>query len=183
LAQITQLLAGLHANGARGRDQLFASTYEELRRLAHARLHRGGRSSVLDTCALVHEAYLRIVKSPALAARDRRAYFAYASRVMRSVIVDSVRERRSRRRGGGAVAVTLAADHVEVNRADDATILRVHEALDVLAQADARLAEIVEMRYFGGFSEREIAHALGLGERTVQRHWDKARRILVAALA
>jgi RNA polymerase sigma factor (TIGR02999 family) len=137
---------------------------------------------VLDTTSLVHECYLRFVKVSQLRVDDRRAFFGYVSRVMRSVIVDSARERLAECRGGGVTPLTLSTKLVENLVDDEQTILKVHEALEVLAQVDARLAQVAEMRYFGGYSEREIAETLEVTERTVQRDWEKARLILGAAL-
>jgi len=182
LGQITQLLDRMEVGDGSARDALFTGAYEELRRLAHSRLRDGGRNIVLDTTSLVHESYLRFVKVGKLGIEDRRGFFRYASRVMRSVIVDSARERLAERRGGGLSPLTLTTQLVENLANGEQTILRVHEALEVLAQAGARLAQVAEMRYFGGYSEREIAEALGLTERTVQRDWEKARGILRAAL-
>jgi RNA polymerase sigma factor (TIGR02999 family) len=182
LEQITQLLARMQDGDETARDALFAATYGELRRLARSRLRDGGRNTLLDTTSLVHESYLRFVKVRQLRVDDRRAFFGYASRVMRSVIVDSARERLAECRGGGVRPLTLTTKLVENLVDDEETILKVHEALDVLAQADARLAQVVEMRYFGGYTEREIAEALEITDRTVQRDWEKARLILGAAL-
>lgn len=182
MEQITQLMARMHAGDQSARDALFEATYGELRRLARSRLKEGGRNTVLNTTSLVHEAYLRFVKVGELRVEDRKSFFGYASRVMRSVIVDSARERLAESRGGGVSPLTLKTDLVE-NLADgEEAILNVHEALQVLEQADARLARVVEMRFFGGYSEQEIAEALGVTERTVQRDWEKARAILGAAL-
>jgi RNA polymerase sigma factor (TIGR02999 family) len=179
---ITQLMARMHAGDAGARDALFAATYGELRRLARSRLKDGGRNTVLDTTSLVHESYLRFVKVGQLVVEDRKAFFGYASRVMRSVIVDSARERLAESRGSGQGALTLNTQLVESLGSGEQDILNVHEALQVLEQADERLAKVVEMRYFGGYSEQEIAQALGVTERTVQRDWEKARVILDAAL-
>jgi len=164
------------------RDALFTAAYEELRRLANSRLRDGGRNTLLDTTSLVHECYLRFVRVGQLRIQDRRAFFGYASRVMRSVIVDSARERLAERRGGGLVPLTLTTRLLEQPAEGEDWILKVHEALEVLAQADARLARVVEMRYFGGYSEREIAETLQVTERTVQRDWEKACAILRVAL-
>jgi RNA polymerase sigma factor (TIGR02999 family) len=137
----------------------------------------------LDTTCLVHEAYLRFVHAGDLRAEDRRAFFAYASQVMRSVIVNSVRERIAQKRGGGDRRPLTLSTQVAANVSDDAqTILKVHEALEALEQADPRLAPVAQMRYFGGYSEQEIAETLDITERTVQRDWEKARLILAAAL-
>src|SRR5437899_2411539 len=106
MTRITQLLERVRAQDAGARDALFAAAYEELRRLARARLRDGGRNTVLETTSLVHECYLRFVGAGELRASDRRAFFAYASQVMRSVILNSVRERQAERRGGGAPHVT-----------------------------------------------------------------------------
>jgi RNA polymerase sigma factor (TIGR02999 family) len=183
MTQVTQLLERMHAGDAAARDALFAAAYGELRRLARARLRDGGRNTVLETTALVHECYLRFVRAGELRAEDRRAFFAYASQVMRSVILNSVRERQAERRGGDLQQLTLSTELIANLGDGEETILRVHEALQVLAQADARLAQVVEMRYFGGYSDGEIAETLGVTERTVRRDWEKARAILADALS
>ena len=108
MAQITQLLQKMHAGDAEARDALFVVAYEELLRLARARLRDGGHSTVLETTSLVHECYLRFVAAGQLRGEDRRAFFGYASQVMRSVIVDSVRKRQTERRGGDVPQLTLS---------------------------------------------------------------------------
>jgi RNA polymerase sigma factor (TIGR02999 family) len=179
---LTELLGRMRAGDDQARDALFTAAYKELRRLAHARLRDGGRNTVLDTTSLVHESYLRLVMAGELRAEDRRAFFAYASKVMRSVIVNFANERLSQKRGGDALRLTLSTELAAGLGTDEDTVLKVHEALAVLEQADARSARVVEMRYFGGYSEAEIAEALGVNERTVRRDWDKARALLLAAL-
>lgn len=164
------------------RDRLFASAYKELRKLARSRLRGGGRNTVLDTTALVHESYLRFLSCGHLCSDDRRAFFAYASRVMRSVIIDAVRERGALRRGGDLAVLTLNTRRLDELPAGEDDLIGVDEALDALAQAEPRLAKVVEMRYFGGYTEVEIGDALGLTERTVRRDWDKARRLLRALM-
>ena len=181
--RLTVLLARVTAGDRAARDALFAAVYPELKRLAHARLHGGGRNTVLDTTALVHESYLRLVQTGALGFDDRRAFFGYASRVMRSVIVDSVRARLAERRGGQAEKLTLGSEPALNVAQHDEHILQVHAALEQLEQADARAAQMVEMRYFGGYTDREIADTLDLTERTVQRDWEKARLLLRALLS
>ena len=180
--QLTELLKQLQAGDVDARNTLFAAAYSELQLLAHARLRNGGGSSVLDTTSLVHESYLRFVNAGELRAEDRRAFFAYASQVMRSVIVDSMRERTRRKRGGVGQPLTLSTKLVATVAEAQETVLKVHEALDSLGQAEPRLAKVAEMRYFGGYSEQEIAEALDISERTVQRDWEKARIMLLAAL-
>ena len=181
--RLTVLLSRLSEGDRAARDALFAAAYPELRRLAHSRLHRGGRNTVLDTTALVHESYLRLVQTGQLTFDDRRAFFGYASQVMRSVIVDSARARSAERRGGDAHPLTLSTDLAHDIRQDDAGIIQVHDALQELEQADARAARMVEMRYFGGYSDREIADTLDVTERTVQRDWEKAKMLLRAILS
>lgn len=182
MTDLTQLIRQVSAGEAGARDELFSAAYTELRKLAHARLFHGGRNTVLDTTALVHESYLKFLNSGELRADDRRAFFAYASSVMRSIIIDTVRERQSERRGAGAAHVTLSTQLIEADGGTGDDVLRVHEALDVLAQAEPRLAQVVEMRYFGGYTEAEVAEALDLTERTVRRDWDKAKLLLGAIL-
>jgi RNA polymerase sigma factor (TIGR02999 family) len=183
LTEITQLLQQAQAGDASAREALFAAAYPVLERLARARLRDGGRNTLLDTRGLVHEAYLRYVRSGALRAEDRRAFFAFASQVMRSVIVSSARERTAEKRGSGRRPLTLSTDVADRLPAGEDEILRVHEALDSLDYVDARLAQVVQMRYFGGYSEQEIAETLDVTERTVQRLWLKARLMLQAAIA
>jgi len=182
VSQITQLLGRVQGGDEDARSALFAAAYEDLRRLARARLRSGGRSTLLDTTALVHESYLRFLKVRALRAEDRRAFFAYAAQVMRSVILNVVRERQAQRRGGDVQELVLHTQMVGEIAGDEETVLKVHEALLELEQASPRLAEVALMRYFGGYSETEIAEALEVTERTVERYWQKARLILLVAL-
>jgi RNA polymerase sigma factor (TIGR02999 family) len=182
MGQLTVLLNRIHAGDSTARDALFAAAYAELHRLAQARLRAGGRNAVLDTTCLVHESYLRFVDAGELSSEDRQAFFAYASRVMRSVIVDTIRDRLAKKRGGDWMRLTLSTELAANIPGDEETVIKVHEALAVLEKADPRLAEVAQMRYFGGYSGGEIADTLGVSERTVQRDWDKARLILAAAL-
>jgi RNA polymerase sigma factor (TIGR02999 family) len=189
-------------NGARGRytplmdnnmgpssfdlPGLSAQAYRQLRVIARARLRDGGRETLLDTTALVHEAYLRIVGGAAaadLGFEQQRSFMAYASRAMRSVIVDFARRRQTERHGGEVFLVTLTGTLGERQPAAADDIVRVHEALEELARIDARLAQVVEMRYFAGLDEVQIAQALGISERTVRRDWEKARLLLERTLA
>lgn len=186
-ARIQPLLARARAGDAAAAGELFALLYQDLRRLAHARLYSGGNAgNLIDTTMLVHESYERFAQLSRLDVSDRGHFMTYASRVMRSVIVDFARERNAERRGGGADPVTLttglgaaladAAPHAHPE------VLRVHEALEELAQIESRLAQVVEMRYFGGLSNAEIAQALGVGLRTVERDWERARLYLYTTL-
>jgi RNA polymerase sigma factor (TIGR02999 family) len=180
--QITQLLERMHAGDAGAREALFAGAYSELRRLAHARLRDGGRNTVLQTTSLVHESYLRYVAAGELRAEDRRAFFAYMSQVMRSVILGEVRQRLAERRGGNAPQLTLQTEQADGLPADGEGILKVHDALLELEAVNARLAQVVQMRYFGGYTEQEIAETLGVTDRTVRSDLQRARLILAEAL-
>lgn len=182
MGSVTQLIQQVGAGNCGARDELFAAAYSELRKLARSRLRDGGRNTFLETTALVHESYLRFLGAGQLRIEDRRAFFAYASKVMRSVIVDSVREHQAERRGGNWVEMTLDTQVGAELPNGEAEVLHVHEALLALAQAEPRLATVVEMRYFGGYTEAEIADTLGLTERTVRRDWDKARVLLMHSL-
>ena len=179
---LTQLIQQVGSGDLAARDELFSTAYSELRKLARSRLRDGGRNTFLETTALVHESYLRFVKLGELRIEDRRAFFGYASKVMRSVIIDSVRERQAERRGGDLVELTLNTQISAELPSGETEILHVHEALLALEEVEPRLATVVEMRYFGGYSELEIAEALGLTERTVRRDWDKARLLLMSSL-
>ena len=169
----------------RGAFSLFESSYDDLRKVARARLLRGPRGPLLDTTSLVHESFLRIASARNLKVQDRAHFFRYAAHVMRSVIVDTVRTRMAARRGGDAPHVTFTGRllHAAPSDSGEAEIVRVHEALDQLAQHDGRLAQLVELRYFAGLTDAEIAEALGTTDRTVRRQWEKARLLLHEALA
>ena len=182
MTTLTQLIQDVDANAPGAREALFAEAYGELRKLARSRLRDGGRNSVLETTALVNESFLRFIQAGNLRLEHRRAFFAYASRVMRSVIVDTIRERQAQRRGGGQALLTLDTAVADGLPAGEAEVVGIDEALDLLAQAEPRLAQVVEMRYFGGYSEEEIALALDVTTRTVRRDWSRARLLLMVAL-
>jgi len=182
MGTLTELIRRVNAGDGAARDALFAEAYRELRKLARSRLRDGGRNTFLDTTAVVHESYLRFLDAGVLRTEDRRAFFGYASKVMRSVIIDAVRERQAERRGGDLTQLTLDTQVAADLPAGEAEILHVHEALRTLEAVEPRLAAVVEMRYFGGYTEAEIAEAMGLTERTVRRDWDKARLLLRSAL-
>lgn len=160
--------------------KLFALLYEELRALARKQVHRS--STPVSTTTLVHESYLRLSEAGRLSIEDQRHFLAYASTVMRSIVVDFARENLAQKRGSGVAPVTLNTDIVNSTVANDAQVLEIHEALDQLGALDQRLAKVVEMRYFGGLNDSEIADALQLTTRTVQRDWEKAKLFLRATL-
>lgn len=179
---ITLLLKAAGAGDAQAADRVIGLLYADLQRLARSRLRRAGELTQLDTTALVHEAYLRLQAQQDLAFEDRGRFLAYAAQVMRSVVVDLVRARQAERRGGHLQQVTFSTAVAEMAQQTEAQVLQVHEALQALAAQDPRLAQVVEMRYFAGLSEAEIAQALQRTERTVQRDWHKARLFLAAMM-
>lgn len=182
MSEITQLLERINGGDAAARDSLFALLYQDLRKLARSRLKRSEPITLLNTTSLVHESYLRFLNARGLEFADRGRFFGYAASVMRSVVVDEVRKRRTERRGGSAEHIELDTGVADSAQQDEDQIIRVHEALEQLSALDPRLAHVVEMRYFAGLSEEEIAGILGITERTVRRDWDKARTLLFSAL-
>jgi RNA polymerase sigma factor (TIGR02999 family) len=161
---------------------LTAAAYEDLRRLAKARLRSSGPLTLLDTAGLVSDTYKRLALQHNLQIESRAHFLGYCSRIMRSIVVDLVRERNAGRRGGGERNITLNTALGASLTADDEP-LRVDDALADLAKLEPRLAQVVEMRYFGGYHEEEVAEALGITARTVQRDWQKARVLLQAMLS
>lgn len=180
---VMALLTAIRRGEAGAADQLFSLLYPDLRQMAHSRLRRSGHLTLLDTTGLVHEAYLRLFKAGTLEADDRGQFMAYAARVMRSVVVDFVRRRAADRRGGDVVHVGLDDPAAAVSDPRENEVVRIDEALQELAAIDERLVVVVEMRYFAGMTESQVAEALGLSRRSVARDWEKARMFLAAALA
>ena len=164
------------------KDALLPLLYDELRHLARARLSSGGRNITLDTTALVHESFLRLQKAGQFEGADRDHFLAYAATTMRSIVVDAIRRRRSERHGGNVVHVTLGTHAASELGASEEEILEVHDALGFLAKVNTRLAQVVEMRYFLGLTDAEIAAALGMTDRTVRRDWERARLLLASMM-
>jgi len=155
--------------------------YHELNQLARSKLSRETTFTHLNATSLVHEAYLRLVRQSDVPGQNRRMFFAYVSGVMRSVIVDYVRERGASKRGRSAIHVTLTSNDIEAEP-EPTDVESLDAALKALAELDARAGQIVEMKYFGGLSNEEIAEALDLSLATVKREWQKARAFLYRAL-
>ena len=177
---ITGVLNQAVGGDAVARDRLYALLYGELVRLARSHLAGSGAVS-LNPSAVVHEAYLRMLRREATPMRDRRAFFAYASTVMRSVLVDHVRERGAEKRGGGVAPLTLTTGVLhDAIVAEDFT--RLNDALLELRQVDDRCFQVVEMRYFAGMTEEDIAQELAVSVPTVKRDWRKARAFLFEQL-
>lgn len=182
MGEVTKLLQRVKTGEAGARDVLFATVYDELLKVARQRLSGSATPTQLDPPALVHEAYLRLVRQQVLSGDNRAEFLAYASTVMRNVVVDFVRERLAQKRGGDARRVTLNTRIGEEMVADDTDLEALSLALDHLAQADARSHRIVEMRYFGGLTLEEIGEIESLSLATVKRDWQKARAFLYDAL-
>jgi len=157
-------------------EEFFASLYGELRRVADRELRRHAGASVSPT-TLVHEVYVNLADRPPLNFPDKARFLAYAARAMRGLIIDFARNRQAQKRGAGFQITRLSTQLGEV-AADGQELSRLSDALDQLAVVDPRLAEIVDLKYFCGFSFAEIAALSGLSERTVQRDWEKARLVL-----
>lgn len=182
MRDITQLLKAAATGDPDASEQVVAALYDDLRRLARKHLRPGGAHTLLDTTGLVHEVWLRLADPQGKDYPDRGRFLAYAARAMRSVVIDLLRARQAERRGGGVALLTLDTAIAEQTPHAQDQVVRVHEALEELAQAEPRLAQVVEMRYFAGLGERDIALALGITERTVQRDWQKARLFLATSL-
>jgi RNA polymerase sigma factor (TIGR02999 family) len=176
---VTELLAKWRAGDEAALAELTAILYDQLRRLAQQHLRKERRDHTIQSTALVHEAFLQLAKQQEVDWRGRGHFFALASTLMRRILVDHARARLASKRGGGAVAIDLdhVADVEAPHPADhtDEDVGAIDQALTLLAQIDARQAQIVEMRYFGGLSITETAEALELSEATVKRDWMLAR--------
>lgn len=175
-------VAGAPAEAGVPTDALFDTLYTELRRLARRELFLRGRPGVgLGVTTVLHEAYLKMSGTDGAVFVDHSRFMAYAARVMRGLIIDDVRRRRSQKRGGLFEITSLATDHAD-NLADPEALARIGDALDELATVEPDLAEIVDLKFFCGFSFTDIAVMRGLSERTIQRSWEKARLYLHHAI-
>jgi len=181
VGDVTLLLAAARHGKSDAVDQLYSLLYQELRSVARGQLRRQDHGRALDTTLIVHESYLKLRDRGALKPEDRPQFLAYAASAMRSVIIDLARSRLAEKRGGDNV-VALRTNVAESASASDEELIGIHEALEELAAIEPRLAKIVEMRYFVGMSEQDVAEALGIAKRTAQRDWEKARMFLFAAL-
>lgn len=167
-------------SNAGSHEMLFASLYGELRRLAARELRRRGGVS-LSATTLLHEAYFKIQQRDDLAFPDQARFLAYAARAMRTLVIDYVRKRDARKRGAGFEITSLTSSlHEQV--VDCSELERLGDAIDMLAQLAPELAQLVDLKFFCGYSLIEIAAMRGVSERTAQRDWDKARVLLKRAL-
>jgi RNA polymerase sigma factor (TIGR02999 family) len=178
---VTELLLAHGRGDAAAFDRLVGLVYDDLRRLARGQLRRMRPGQTLDTTALVHEAYVRLVDQRRVPWQDRGHFLAVTATAMRQILIDYARARTRHKRGGGAVPATL--DEAQIGVAGDAeALLEINRALERLGEIDPRLVRVVECRYFAGYSEQETATALGVSLRTAQRDWLRARAWLREAL-
>ncbi|MBK6333418.1 MAG: sigma-70 family RNA polymerase sigma factor [Thermomonas sp.] len=181
--EITVLLDAAHKGDRGAMDRVLATLYQELHSMARRQL-AGQHGHTLDATALVHEAYLKLIGRGKGAAQfdDRAHFFAYAASAMRSVVVDYARQRLAQKRGGDQHRVTDLPEDIEGGIRLDEDMLGLDTALTRLSSVDPRLTQVVELRYFAGLSELEIAALLQRSERSVRRDWQKARMFLLASL-
>ena len=175
------LLVDLRSGNREALDRITALAYDELREIAHRHRRFGRESETLATTALVHEAYLKLVDQSRAQWNDRAHFLALAAVAMRHILADRAKGRAALKRGGDAVRITLDEAMVAADDQPDA-LLQIDAALDRLERIDARLARVVECRFFGGMTNEEIDSALGVTVRTVERDWVKARILLRADL-
>jgi RNA polymerase sigma factor (TIGR02999 family) len=173
------LAASRHGNDG-ACAEAFAATYDELRRVARRELRRLRPGQTLTTTSLVHEAFVKLVRSPVDTA-DRTHFLALAARAMRQILVDYLRQRSAQKRGGDWRIATFDGESLPAEGLAD-ELLAVDRALTELEEVDPRLARLVEWRFFGGMTEEEVATALDITSRTVRREWQKARAFLFRAL-
>ncbi len=181
VGDITELLSASRDGDVAARDELFRRVHSELVSIARARLAQAPALTELDACGLVNEAYVRLAGRTGLPGADRRAFYAYAARLMRSVIVDRLRERRALKRGGDLIRVTVSTENAQ-DPVDQEQFERLDAALTELSRIDERGARIVEMRFFAGLSIEDVAATLELSPATVKRDWMKSRAFLFRAL-
>jgi RNA polymerase sigma factor (TIGR02999 family) len=170
---LSSLIEAVERGDSSGADALFSALYAELRRLAARELARQGVPLSLSPTTLLHQAYIEIAPREGASFPDRARFMGYAARVMRGLIIDHVRNRQAQKRGG-QFEITSAPTDFE-HAVDDRELTRISSALDELAEVEPSLAQIVDLRFFCGFTFAEIAAMKGISERTAQRHWEKAR--------
>jgi RNA polymerase sigma factor (TIGR02999 family) len=178
---ITSLFESAEQGDAAASEALFAALYTELHRMARRELGRRGGQVTLSATTLLHEAYIKMSDRDDVAFPDRPRFMAYAARVMRGLIIDHVRRRHARKRGG-AFEITALQTTVADRVTNDKELQRISDALDELGAIDAALAETVDLKFFCGFSFGEIAAMRNVSERTIQRQWEKAKLYLHRAL-
>ena len=172
--QVTKLLSAWRGGDEIAQDRLFKVVYSDLRRLAHRYMANERPGQTLQTTALVHEAYLRLVDINQVQWQDRTHFFAIAARVMRRILVDSARARNYQKRGGNAESITLNEALLVTSR-QSPDLVALDDALTALAEVDPRKSQVVELRFFGGLNTEEIAEILSVSSDTVLRDWKTAK--------
>jgi RNA polymerase sigma-70 factor (ECF subfamily) len=180
--EITQLLAEWSEGNQAALDQLYPLVYNELRRLAHGYLRRERKGHTLQTTALINEAYLRLVDQKHVHWANRSHFFGISAQIMRRILIDHARRYDYAKRGGGAQRISLDEAAVVAKQRGRA-LLMLDEALKSLAKIDPRRSQVVELRYFGGLNNEEIAGVLKISENTVTRDWNMARAWLYQELS
>ncbi len=181
-AEVTELLLAWRAGDAAALEQLMPLVYAELRRIARNYLRKERAGHTLQTAALVNEAYLRLLDAQNISWQNRAHFFAISSTLMRRVLVDMARERQAHKRGGSAQQIVLDEGLLAgTERTED--LVALDEALTALAAVDARKSKVVELRFFGGLSEAEMAEALQVSPETVRRDWRLAKAWLLRFLS
>ena len=175
------MMQAANLGDANARQQVFAVLYKDLHRIAQRELGRRGGSLGLSPTIVLHEAYLEMSGRSTVVFPDRARFLAYAARVMRGLIIDYARNRHAQKRGGGFEITSLPTEIPEF-LVDDRELTQIGDALDALVAIDPGLAELVDLKFFCGFTFSEIAELRGISERTVQRDWDKARTLLHRSL-
>lgn len=179
--EITQLLLNWRAGDRMALDELVPLVQTELKRLARNYMRRQRIGHTLQTTALVNEAFIRLVDSDKVNWQDRNHFYAISAQLMRRILVDAARRKNSQKRGGERVQVTLD-DRLNVSDEKETDLLALDEALSMLAELNPRQCQIVELRYFGGLTEEQIAETLEVSSRTVRRDWNLARAWLFREL-
>ncbi|MBI3849305.1 MAG: sigma-70 family RNA polymerase sigma factor [Verrucomicrobia bacterium] len=174
MSEVTQILEAISRGEAKAADELLSLVYEELRRLAAAKMASEAPGQTLQATALVHEAWLRLTSDGKRKWNDRTHFFNAAAEAMRRILVDNARRKRAARHGGGQRRVEMPEIASAVMETDD-KVLAVNEALEKFAVLDPQKAELVKLRYFVGLTLEQAAGALGISERTAKRHWAFAR--------
>jgi RNA polymerase sigma factor (TIGR02999 family) len=172
--EITQLLHSWQGGNPAALDALVPVVYKELRRLAHCELRKERPNHTLQSAALVHEAYFRLLGQNPPQWESRTHFFAIAAQLMRQILVDYARRRRASKRGSGACMLTLD-DAIALPERKDVDVVAVDDALNTLAELDPRQSRVVELRFFAGLSLEEISEVMGIATATVQRDWTAAR--------
>jgi RNA polymerase sigma factor (TIGR02999 family) len=175
--QLEPLIRQAKGGDSEAQRQLFTSLYENLHSIARRELRRSGGALTLGATTLLHEAYLNLGERHGVAFPDRAHFLSYASRAMRGLIIDYARSRQALKRGA-AFAITSLPENIPDQAADSAELQRLGEAIERLAVVEPRLAQVVDLKYFAGFSVSDIATMWAVSERTVQRDWGKARLFL-----